>query len=186
MKAEEYINKIHNQENMNFIIVRPPYVYGPWNYIYRESYCFKRADENREIIIPNDGNQKIQFIHVDDLCNSIIALVKNKDSYNQSYNIGKETLTFKEWAELCVNSTGKEAQIVFCDYKKLNLKARDFFPFYDYNNVLTTNKIQKYYNPQIDIEFALSNCYNWYKENKDYIDYRKYEEVEKLIMNKKM
>ena len=182
IECEKYITEIHNKSKMNYIIVRPPYVYGEWNYIYRESYCFKRADENNTIIVPGDGNQKIQFIHVEDLCNSIIALVKNKASYNEKYNVGKETVTFKQWVKMCINATNKEVPIKCFDYTKLNLKSRDFFPFHDYNNVLESEKINEFYTPQINMQEALYNCYNWYKKNKEYIDYRKYEEVEEKIL----
>lgn len=182
IECEEYIKKIHEENNMQYIILRPPYVYGEWNYIYRESYCFERIEENRPIFLPNDGDKKIQFIHVKDLCEGMFTLINNKDSYNNTYNIGNEIITFKQWAEKCMEAVQKNTHTINFHYEKYNLKSRDFFPFNDYNNVLDTKKISKYYEPQIKLKEGLINCYKWYLKNKNYIDYRDYEKIEQKFL----
>ena len=182
IECEEYIKEIHKKFNMKYIIIRPPYVYGKWNYVYRESYCFKRCDEQKPIIIPGDGMQQFQFINAIDLCNCMITLTKNKDSYNDIYNIGKDTITFKKWAEECVEATAKKTRIICVDYKKYGLKERDFFPFHDYQNVLDTNKLDRFFKPKIELKEGLKEAYEWYLLNKDYIDYRPYEKNEEIIL----
>ncbi len=183
VECERYLKEISKQTGMPFIMVRPPYVYGEWNYIYRESYCFERAEKNRPIILPRDGRQKIQFIHVSDLCDTILKLAITPESYNDVYNVGNETVTFEEWALDCIQVCGHETNIKKCqDYQKYGLKARDFFPFYDYDNYLETSKVSQYIKPKISLKEGLQCAYKWYKENRDYIDRRNYEYVEDKIM----
>ena len=51
-------------------ILRPPYLYGPMNNVYREAFVFDCALADRKFYLPNDGSMKLQFFHVKDLCGS--------------------------------------------------------------------------------------------------------------------
>lgn len=180
--CENYVQSIHKKSGMPFTIVRPPYVYGKWNYVYRESYCFERIDDNRPIILPGDGRKKIQFISVDDLCYTMIKIAEAEYAHNNIYNVGKEILTFEQWAKLCMESINKTTDIVFCNYEKHNMTPRDFFPFYDYENILDASKINNIYTPKTNMKEELANCYEWYLKNKEYIKRRDYDENEKIIL----
>lgn len=185
VECEDYLRNKSQKEGLKYILIRPPYVYGDWNYIYRESYCFERAENNRPIIVPGDGSQKIQFIHVDDLCDTIIKLANTPESYNDVYNVGNEILTFEEWVKACIAASQKNIEVKKCvDYKEMGFKSREFFPFYDYDNYLNTEKVNKYFKPKVSIEYGLLSAYKWYKNNKQYIDRRNYESVENIIMER--
>ena len=59
-------------------ILRPPYLYGEMNNVYREAFVFECAEKKRPFFLPKDGAMKLQFFHVGDLCRFIGAvLVKN-------------------------------------------------------------------------------------------------------------
>ena len=48
-------------------ILRPPYVYGPDNYLRdREFSFFARLTQGRKVVIPGDGLTLIHMVHVDD------------------------------------------------------------------------------------------------------------------------
>ena len=49
-------------------ILRPPYLYGPMNNVYREAFVFDCALADRKFYLPKDGSMKLQFFHVKDLC----------------------------------------------------------------------------------------------------------------------
>ena len=55
-------------------IVRPTFVYGPDNYVYREAYFFDRISKERAILIPEDGEGYFDLIHVSDLADIIVLL----------------------------------------------------------------------------------------------------------------
>ncbi|WP_281550330.1 NAD-dependent epimerase/dehydratase family protein, partial [Murimonas intestini] len=42
-------------------ILRPPYLYGPMQNVYREPFVFECALSNRVFYIPKDGTMKMQF-----------------------------------------------------------------------------------------------------------------------------
>lgn len=55
-------------------ILRPPYLYGRMNNIYREAFVFECALTNRKFYLPKDGEMKLQFFHIYDLCRMIELL----------------------------------------------------------------------------------------------------------------
>ena len=48
-------------------ILRPPYLYGPGNNVYREAFVFDCALADRPFYLPESGEMKLQFFHVRDL-----------------------------------------------------------------------------------------------------------------------
>ena len=61
MEAEQYLLSKYS----NAYILRPPYLYGPMQNLYREPFVFECALKNRKFYIPEDGKMKLQFFHVD-------------------------------------------------------------------------------------------------------------------------
>ena len=63
-------NKIMAEQELlqrvpNAYILRPPYLYGPENNVYREAFVFDCADQNRKFYLPEKGQMKLQFFHID-------------------------------------------------------------------------------------------------------------------------
>ena len=52
------------KRNPNAYIVRPPYLYGPMNNVYREAFVFDCAMADRKFYLPKDGEMKMQFFHI--------------------------------------------------------------------------------------------------------------------------
>lgn len=70
--AEEYL-----LENLpKAYIIRPPYLYGKMNNLYREAFVFECAEKNFPFYMPKDGSLKLQFFDVEDLCRLIEAIVE--------------------------------------------------------------------------------------------------------------
>ena len=55
---------ILQERNPNAYILRPPYLYGPMNNVYREAFVFDCALDDRKFYLPKDGSMKIQFFHI--------------------------------------------------------------------------------------------------------------------------
>lgn len=166
IEAENFlIQKFKNTQN-NLLIIRPPYVYGENNYAQRESFIFEHICNDKSIIIPNNGSTCLQFIYVTDLANIILNLLNTKLDKISIFNVGnKKAVTIREWINCCANVVGKEAKTIKYDYKKYGRRERDFFPFFDYDNVLDTSKINKLYNNEIDFQAGLKNAFGWYCNN---------------------
>lgn len=81
------------------LILRPPYLYGEMNNVYREAFVFDCALADRKFYLPKDGDMKLQFFHIHDLCRFIDVLLKVKPSQH-IFNVGnKEVISIRKWVE---------------------------------------------------------------------------------------
>lgn len=170
IEAEEYlISKVPNA-----YILRPPYLYGPMQNVYREPFVFEYALKNRKFYIPNDGKMKLQFFHVDDLC-KVIEKILEKHPTNHIYNVGNtESIDINTFIELCYKVVGTPLEKV---YVTEHNNQRDYFSFYDYEYSLDVTKQSELLMEEKDLFEGLKESYKWFKNNynevekKDYIKY---------------
>ncbi len=140
-------------------ILRPPYLYGPMNNVYREAFVFDCAEQNRPFYLPGEGELPLQFYYIEDLCRFMENLLEKRPE-QKIYNVGNlETVTVRQWATLCYKVLGKEPQFV-CVPK--DVPQRSYFPFLDYDYKLAVPEEQKI----TDLEAGLKEAYAWYRENK--------------------
>ena len=184
IEAERFYTSYFANIQTKLIILRPPYVYGENNYARRESFIFNHIFNNQPILVPTP-NFKLQFIYTSELANIIIKLLEEKLDQLSIFNVGnKHAVTILEWVELCAKACGKSANIIEYDYHKYNRKIKDFFPFYDYNNILDVEKINMIYCEETSMEVGLKATFDWFFKNKDIIEFKKeVYENEKIILN---
>lgn len=158
----------------NAYILRPPYLYGPMNIVYREAFVFECALKNRKFYLPKQGHMKLQFFHVNDLCSFMDIIIENKPSVH-IFNVGnKDAISIKEWVEHCYNVVGRDVQF---EYVMDDAEQRNYFSFYDYEYCLDVTEQEKLMPETKLIEEGLKEAYEWYKDNsneiyrKDYIAY---------------
>lgn len=162
-------NKIEAERELlskvpNAYILRPPYLYGEGNNVYRESFVFDCAMQNRKFYLPKDGSMKIQFFHVKDLCRFIEILLQEKPE-EHIFNVGnKESVSIKEWVSLCYKAVGKEAEFINVND---DLEQRNYFSFYDYEYCLDVSKQYELMSDVIPMSEGLEKAYQWYKDNQD-------------------
>ena len=58
------------------------------------------------------------------------------------------------------------------DYKSLGRGVREFYPFFDYDNVLSTTIMDKYWSKETSFYEGLRVSYSWFKENKENIVFK--------------
>jgi len=145
-------------------ILRPPYLYGPMQNLYREPFVFECADKNRPFCIPKDGKMSLQFFHVEDMCRFIEILV-DKHPENRIFNVGnKDSITIENWAELCYIAVGKAIEKIYVSER---YAQRDYFPFHDYDYILDVAKMLQLMPDTKPLSEGLKEEYVWYTENKD-------------------
>lgn len=166
IEAEQYLQKNVN----NAYILRPPYFYGIYDNLYREAFPFDCAMADRPFCIPQNGDMKLQFFNVSDLCGFIDILLEKHPS-RHIFNVGnKKTVTVKKWVELCYKAAGKIPEFISVD-KAFN--QRDYFCFYDYEYYLDVTKQYELMPETLSLEEGLKKEFEWYKNNKDSIYNRK-------------
>lgn len=157
----------------NAYILRPPYLYGEYNNIYREAFVFDCAERNLPFYLPKDGTMKLQFFHVEDLCR-FIAIILKLQPVQKIFNVGNAPVTIKEWVEDCYSAAGKVPSFINVTGET---EQRNYFPFYDYAYSLETSAQNKIMPELLPLKNGLQRAYNWYKENKcavkpkNYIEY---------------
>lgn len=143
-------------------ILRPPYLYGPMNNVYREAFVFDCARIDRKFYLPGDGSMKLQFFHVDDLCKLMEIIITDKPE-EHILNVGNDdAVTVKEWVEICYECVGKKPEFVNVT---ADIEQRLYFSFYNYEYYLDVSKMLKLLPSTIDLKDGLSGCALWYDEN---------------------
>lgn len=182
LKAEQFLQSKFEENGFPFISLRPPYLYGEGNNVYREGFVFDRLKEGKPIIIPNQGKTMVHFMHIEDLYRTIESIIE-KEVQGEIYNVGNpEAITFRGWVYKCIEAFGKETEIINFDYSRYDYNCRDFFPFHDYQYYLATEKINQIYKPQITIEEGLKRALKWYLSNEEKVEKRSHytENCEKI------
>lgn len=147
-------------------ILRPPYLYGPMNNVYREAFVLDCALADRKFYLPKDGDMKLQFFHVKDLCKLMEVIIKDKPS-EHVYNVGnKEIISIKDWVTACYKVLGKTPTFVNV-YD--DIEQRNYFSFYNYEYYLDVTRQTKIYTNTIHLEEGLKESADWYLQNKDQV-----------------
>ena len=150
----------------NAYILRPPYLYGPGNNVYREAFVFDCAKQGRAFCLPGEGDMKLQFFHVDDLYRFIDTVLEKRPE-NHIFNVGnQEAVTIKEWTELCYQAVG--AKVEFIKVSK-EVEQRNYFPFYNYEYYLDVQKQSALMPVTKSLTEGLAESYAWYKDHSDQV-----------------
>lgn len=154
----------------NAYIIRPPYLYGEYNNIYREAFVFDCAERNIPFYLPKDGSMPLQFFHVEDLCRFIEKLLEVKPS-KRIFNVGNVPVTVKEWVENCYSAVGKIPTFVNVTDE---IEQRNYFPFYDYTYTLDTTMQNELLTNLLPLNVGLQRAYKWYRENRNQVKAKNY------------
>lgn len=133
-------------------ILRPPYLYGPMNNVYREAFVFDCAKADRPFYLPKDGEMKMQFFHVRDLCKFMEKIIE-ENPVDHIYNVGnKETVSIKEWVTKCYACLDKKP--VFVNVYE-DIEQRTYFSFYNYEYYLDVKRQSAIYPETISLDEGL-------------------------------
>ena len=81
------------KKNINYAILRPSIIYGPFNYAPREAAFIQLAVQNKILPHITDAEGKFQFVYVKDVANAIIKCMLNETAYKNAYNICNDTFS---------------------------------------------------------------------------------------------
>ena len=155
----------------NAYILRPPYLYGAMNNVYREAFVFECALKNRTFYLPEDGSMQLQFFHVSDMCRFIdILLERNPEKH--IFNVGnKETVSNRVWVTACYAVVAKKPEFVSVSGK---IGQRQYFCFDNYEYCLDVTKQYELMKEVIPLKEGLQDAYEWYIANKDEVRIKPY------------
>ena len=158
IEAEQYLM----QNDPHAYILRPPYLYGPMNNVYREAFVFECALANRKFYIPKDGMMQLQFFHIHDLCRFIDILLE-KHPHFHIFNVGNNQLiSIADWVKLCYEVCHKEVQLVCVED---DIDPRKYFSFYDYEYALDVSRQNELMSHLTPLKQGLEQSLTWYLKN---------------------
>ncbi len=144
------------QNNLDYTILRLTNVYGPEGNNYGVQKIIKKALKENKIQIWG-GMQRMNFIFVDDVVDSINIVLANKKSSNQIFNIGsKDTLRFEEFAT-------KLAKIMKGDIEMEHLPMRETETSNFLPNLRKANEYLDF-EAKTSLDFGLKKTIEWYSK----------------------
>lgn len=144
-------------------IIRPPYLYGKYNNIYRESFVVDCAKNNYSFYLP-ENDFKLQFLNVADLAKFIEVLIL-KHPKDHIYNLGnKEAISISSWVKQIYKALGKE--VSFNKVSK-DIFIRNYFCFYDYEHYLDSSKAYKLMDSFMPLDLGIKDEMDWYLSHLD-------------------
>lgn len=160
VQAEQYLLSRYP----NSYILRPPYLYGTMQNVYREPFIFDCALQNRKFYIPKDGSMKLQFFHVKDLC-KVIEIILEKNPKEHILNVGNNDIVdINTFVEMCYQVVGSKLEKVYINSYN---NQRDYFSFYDYEYILDVSKQNQLLSNTINLKDGLKQSFEWYINHKD-------------------
>lgn len=163
IEAEALLQK----KDPNAYILRPPYLYGPMNDIYREAFVFDCALADRPFYLPGDGSLKLQFFHIHDLCRFLDFLLERKPE-QRIFNVGnEEMISVRDWVSLCYRIVGKKAELVNV-YE--SVEQRNYFSFCEYEYQLDVTRQCEFMKDTIPLEEGLRDSFEWYRDHQDQVE----------------
>ena len=113
--GEKMIETYSKINNFNFIILRFFNIYGPKSNAVISTFLVQKL-QKKIITIFGSGNQIRDFLYIDDLCEAVLNILKNKKLKNQTYNLGSGK-------SISINELKKK--LIYKKSQKLNKRDND-------------------------------------------------------------
>ena len=151
-------------------IIRPPYLYGEYNNIYREAFIFDCAERNLPFYLPQDGCMPLQLFHVEDLCRFTEAILE-LSPVQRIFNVGNKPVAIKEWVQECYSVLSKNPTFINVS---ADIEQRNYFPFHNYAYELDVSAQNSIMHELIPLPVGLRRAYKWFKNNRNQVKTKNY------------
>jgi nucleoside-diphosphate-sugar epimerase len=125
--------------------VRPPVVYGPYDYTERFDYWIDRVLHHDRVVVPGDGTNLWHLVYVEDVA-SALRTVAEEGAAGEAYNVGDgHAPTRGEWVDLLADACETDVEAVHAGPRELaaaDLELTDFPLYREYPHLLSTAKLR--------------------------------------------
>jgi len=86
----------HSAEaGIKYTILRPTFIYGPFNYAPRESWFIQHIARNQPVPFPVDADGQFNFIYVKDIAAALMKLIGDDRAMDEIFNLaGPDIITY--------------------------------------------------------------------------------------------
>ena len=153
LAGEWLVQDYSRQYNLDYTIIRPSAIYGPYDVEDRVVSKFLTTAMHGGELIVNGAEDSLDFTYIDDAAMGIAVAAISEDSVNGLYNITRgQSRTLLEAANLAIKIAGKGT---------IKVNPRDNnFPLRGQLNILRA-KNDFGYSPSVNIEEGFQEYYNW-------------------------
>lgn len=133
MACESYLKAYHNRYDIPYTVFR---ICVPYGNLLSTDYSFgtvgffiKQAKAGNDITLYGGGTIKRTFTHMEDLCYQVVEGAMKKDSDGQIYNVGGETLSLRQAAEIVAIKYG--TKVVDLPWPERDLRIESNHTYFD-------------------------------------------------------
>ena len=168
--CEDFLREAHETRDFPVTLIRPPYIYGPDNYIpAREFSFFARLSQERRVVVPGDGLNLIHLVHVDDLAEAFLAAAFGDRVVGESYTIASpDLITTSGFVHAIGKVMDVKADIVNVEPAEYESLGHDFYPYeWNASQYYSTEKARRDLDwaPRYDMREGLEMTYRWWVES---------------------
>lgn len=163
LEAERLLVAERPQRGYSLTILRPAYLYGPGNNLYREAYLFDRLERGHPVPVPA-GGALTRFLHIDDFVRLVVSVLEAEPWEAEAFNCAHpEPVGWGDLVRAAAAATDVEPRIVPVDYRGA-MEAREFFPFRDQAYLLDAGKAARFglAKPSVALAEGMRSAYAWY------------------------
>lgn len=143
-----------------YAILRPAYVYGPWNTLYREAYYFDRIRQGKSIRIGRTALYLTQLLHASDLADAVLASLANSESLRSIYNVAGPAMTQRDSLQALLEGVmpGRLIEEGEPDHAPWGIRR---------HLCVSTGRLtaETGWRPKVDLAEGMSQTYAWYREH---------------------
>jgi nucleoside-diphosphate-sugar epimerase len=153
LAGEWLVQDYGRQYSLDYTIIRPSAVYGPYDVEDRVVSKFLTTAMRGGELVVNGAEDSLDFTYIDDAAMGIAVAAISEDSVNGIYNITRgQSRTLLEAANLAIKIAGKGT---------IKVNPRDNnFPLRGQLNILRA-KNNFGFSPSVNIEEGFQEYYNW-------------------------
>jgi nucleoside-diphosphate-sugar epimerase len=132
------------EDGVRAMAVRPPIVYGPYDYTERLDWWIDRVNRFDRIVVPGDGTNLRHRVYVEDVA-SALRIVAERGAAGEAYNVGDRRLvTLEEMVDLIADCLDTDVEFVHAGPRELaagEIELDDYPLYRTYPHVLSTAKL---------------------------------------------
>jgi len=168
---EEMLFEAHARTGFPISLIRPGYIYGPHNSVYRETLLFDRVVKVRPVVIPGDGSYLECFGYVDDLARLLILCATREEACGEAFNFaGEFAFPMNDYMEKVFAACDRRVPLVHFRPEEVGMSDADVpkvFPFRWKTQTLRDTSKARYllgYREQVSLDQGLKEAFKWFVE----------------------
>jgi len=95
IELERELAEAAGDAGIKYTILRPTFIYGPFNYAPREPYFIELIAKKHAVPVPIDATARFNFIYVIDIARALMACIGSEMAFDEAFNLaGAEPITY--------------------------------------------------------------------------------------------